>query len=121
MSKTGIFSVVLRTLGLIVLLFSAWWWVGLAGFLLLTVIRERDVGRIPAVLIYSNRVRMAVEMIFLFVGAWGISTLPFLSENDRIVVMYVAIGLAAVSLLWRPLHILLMLICYSVRRAVRGY
>jgi hypothetical protein len=121
MSKVGILAVVLRTLGLIALLFSSWWWVGLAGFLLLIVIMGKDAKPNPIILVYSDGIRMATEIIFLFVGAWGISTLPFLAEQDRAAVLYGAVGFAVFTLLWHPFLILLLLIYGAGRRAVRGY
>ena len=121
MSKVGILAVILRILGLVALFFSPWWYVGLAGFALLTVIREKNSAENPVTLVRSDALRIATEVITLFVGAWGVSTLPFLAEQDQLPILYGTVGLALFTLLWHPFLILCMILYGAGRRAMRGY
>ncbi|KND50700.1 MAG: hypothetical protein ABA06_04575 [Parcubacteria bacterium C7867-001] len=121
MSKVGILAVILRTLGLIALLLSPWWYVGVGGFLALAAIREQTAPENQFVLVRSTGIRMATEVIFLFVGAWGISTLPFLAEQDRLPILQGAAAFAAFTLLWHPFLFLVSFVFGFGRRLIRGY
>ncbi len=122
MSKVGILGVIIRLSGLIALFFSPWWYIGIAGFLLLATIQQKNAPTSnPVILVRNDTIRITTEVILLFVAAWGLSTLPFIAEHERMDVLKITLGAAAFTLLWHPFLILMYIIGGSIRRMARGY
>ena len=122
MNKVGILGVIIRLSGLIALFFSPWWYAGVAGFLFLATIGQKDAPTSnPFILVRNDTIRITTEVILLFVAAWGLSTLPFIAESERFTILKITLGMAAFTLLWHPFLILMYIIGDSIRRMARGY
>jgi len=78
--------------GLLALLFTPYWWIGLAGFVLLVVIRERVLPHGQTAPIRNDAARITLELATIPVAVWGLWICPWPLEFLRVAVTYGAIG-----------------------------